>query len=76
MKKEKNRLISQFEDRVFIDLIIENDDNKKNKMNLRIENQLLSKKDKFSSIKSSIENESSMKLNDINHHYNLLMNNE
>ena len=49
-------MIFQFEEWIFIDLIIENDDNKKIEIELRFENQLKSEKDKFSSIESSIEN--------------------
>ena len=64
---------------MFINLIIENNNNKKNEKKLNIENQLKSKKDKSSSIDSLIKNESmisNMNQNDINDYYNLLMNNE
>ena len=63
---------------MFIDLIIENDDNEKIELKLRFENQLKSEKDESSSIDSLIENElmiSNMNQNDINHH-NLLINNK
>ena len=64
---------------MFIDLIIENDDNEKNEKELMIENQLKLKKDEFSLINSSIENESmvsNVNQDGINDHHDLLMNSE
>ena len=63
---------------MFIDLIIENDDNKKIEIKLRFGNQLKSEKDEFSSIELSTENKSivNMNHNDINHYHDLLINNE
>ena len=59
----------------------DNDDEEEIKLNryLKIENQLKSKKNEFSLIELLIENEllvSNENLNNINHYYNLLINNK
>jgi hypothetical protein len=66
----------QFGERMFIDLIIEDDDNEEE---LGIGNQLESEEDESSSIDSSTENESVVSNVDqdgIHGHHNLLMNSE
>ena len=66
----------QFGEWIFIDLIIEDDDNEEE---LGIGNQLESEEDEFSSIDSSIENESmvsNVNQDGINDHHDLLMNSE
>ena len=72
-------MISQFREWIFINLIIENDNNDENEKELMIENQLKLKKDEFLLINSSIKNElmiSNINQDNINHYYNLLINNK
>jgi hypothetical protein len=71
--KEEESAISQFRERMFVDLIIKDDENEESEKELRFRNESKSEIDEFSSIenKSMISN---MKNDDINRDYNVLMN--
>jgi hypothetical protein len=73
--KEEEVAIPQFRERMFIDLMMEDDGNEESEEELRFRNESKSEGDEF----SSIENESvvsNMDDDDTNRDYNVLMNRE